>query len=87
MEQMSNTQVLVTTENIQAFAKTWPGSGMRGLDVCLIFSFDHNGINDIEWLDTDGVTVNEPTGVDEVALSALAQDAKVFLDKARGWSL
>ena len=74
-------QVMVTSGGIARFASQWPCSGMRfDDDLGVIFSFDTNGLCDIEWFDGEtGLTIAEPEGVNGEALLALSQDAQRFV--------
>lgn len=78
---MGNGQVMVTSGGVARFANKWPCSGMRfDDDLGVIFSFDSNGLCDVEWFDGDtGCTVSEPEGVNGEALAALSQDAQTYL--------
>jgi hypothetical protein len=78
-------QVMVTSGGVARFAAQWPCSepcsGMRfDEDYGVIFSFDSNGLSDIEWFDgSTGLDVAEPNGVNGEALAELSQDAQAHL--------
>ena len=78
---MSDSQVMVTSGGVERFAAQWPCSGMRfSDDIGVIFSFDSNGLCDVEWFDGEtGGTIAEPDGVSGEALVALSQDANSYL--------
>jgi hypothetical protein len=70
--------VLVSSADLSAFRRVWPCSGLPS-DVCVAFQFDSNGLCDINWFDTDGLDIPEPSEVNQSALLALSRDAQEFL--------
>ena len=71
--------VFVTSDDLYAMRKVWPGSGLPD-GMCVSFSFDANGLVDVEWYTDEGVDAAEPEGVDGGCMVALAMDAQVFMN-------
>lgn len=76
--------VLVDTDDLANFAKTWPCSGLGdAIDTCMSVWFEFDGADgdlvDYEWADANGDPAHEPEGIDGSALQALSQDAQQWL--------
>ena len=86
--QTTDNAVMVTSGGLSRFARQWPCSGlMFDADIAVQFEFDaSNGdLVDIQWFDcsdgADSLDIDEPRGINEQALLALAQHAQAYLNK------